>query len=134
MIPGGGSLTWLDDGTRHSASFATAALSRSTMMDYLLVAGGESSGVGISFGIAATPPLSASTVACGSGQYPFASFSYNPGVAAVYTSCAVTISTITLTGTTHVTGTFQAVFPKTGGGSKTLSDGKFDLAMTVTSL
>jgi hypothetical protein len=134
MLPGGGRLTWLDDGTRHTAYFATAALARSAMMDFLQIAGGESTGVGISFGIVAIPPIGPSTVMCGATAVPFASFSYGPGVEPLATSCSVTVSTIQLAGTTRVTGTFEAVFPKTGGGTKALTAGDFDLAMTVSSL
>ena len=104
------------------------------MMDLLQISGGEPTGIGISFGVAATPPLGPTTVACNmTGMRPFVSFSYT-GTDPVWDSCSVTVSTLVLTGTTRATGTFEAVFTKTGGGTKTLSDGSYDLPMTVQSL
>jgi hypothetical protein len=133
MIPGGGKLNWLDDGTRQNAVFAAAAMARSSMLDLLQITGSTANGAAAtSFGVAAMPPLGLGAVACGTGGYPFSTITYSPGAESVYTSCSVTVSTLVLTGTPHVSGKFEAVFPKTGGGTKTISDGTFDLPLTVT--
>jgi hypothetical protein len=134
MIAGGGTLTWLDDGVRHNATVGSAAFVHSAMMDLLQMSGGEPTGIGISFGVAATPPLGPTTVPCNmTGTRPFVSFSYT-GTEPVWDSCSVTVSTLVLTGTTRVTGVFEAVFPKTGGGTTTLSSGTYDLPLTVSSI
>jgi hypothetical protein len=137
--PGSGTLNWLDDGARKNAVSPSAALARSSLMDYLQVTGSVAGGnAAVSFGVAATPPITPDTILCGgpggTGQRPFASVGYTSGTDPIATSCSVTISTIVLTDPPHVTGTFEAVFPKTGGGTKTISDGHFDLAMTVSSI
>lgn len=134
MIAGGGTLTWLDNGVRHSATVGSAAFVGSAMMDLLQMSGGEPTGIGIAFGVAATPTLLPTTYTCNTnGTRPFVTFSYS-GTEPVWDSCSVTVSTLVLTGTKRVTGTFEAVFDKMGGGGTiTLSNGTYDLPMTVQS-
>jgi hypothetical protein len=131
----GGTLIWQDDGATHRAGFAAASLVHGATLDLLQITGGESTGIGISFGVGSrTPPIVAGTYQCAqTGTGPIVSFAYTaPNVDPVYTSCTIWITTIGVSGGTHCTGTFSAVFPLTGsGGSKAITAGTFDLPLTV---
>jgi hypothetical protein len=124
----GGGLTWLDNGTRHTALYPSAARVTSAMLDMVQVAGGEASGVGIAFGVSMPPPLVPGSYPCGvSGNRIIVSFSYaNAGVSS---SCTVTITSVGAATGGRATGTFSAVF-----GATMITGGTFDLPLTVNKL
>jgi hypothetical protein len=125
---GSGTLTWLDDGKKHSALSASGARVLSAMNDLVMVSGGEASGIGISFGISTPPPLAPGSYPCGiSGTRTIVSFSYT-GVG-TYQSCTVTLTSIGAKSGDRVAGTFSATFP-----TKVLTSGVFDVPLIVNSL
>jgi hypothetical protein len=132
---GSGTLTWQDDGAAHQALFASATLVTSTGLQILQVAGGESGGIGIAFGISAKPAVALGDFQCGPGAnagYPITSFSYTAdGVAPLYQSCTVSVATLGAASGERVTGTFSAVLTKTAGGTKAITAGVFNLTLTV---
>jgi predicted lipoprotein with Yx(FWY)xxD motif len=132
---GSGTLSWQDDGVAHHALFATATLTTSSGLQILQIAGGEASGVGIAFGVSAKPAVGLGAFQCGlgdAGGYPITSFSYTAtGVDALYQSCTVSITALGAASGTRASGTFSAVLNKTGGGTKAITAGVFDAALTV---
>jgi hypothetical protein len=133
--PGTGTISWQDDGVAHHTSFASASLVTSSGLQILQIAGGEASGVGIALGVSAKPAVGTGTFQCGvgdAGGYPIVSFSYTAtGVDPLYQSCTVSITALGAAKGEHATGTFSAVLNKTGGGTKALTAGAFDLVLTV---
>jgi hypothetical protein len=125
---GSGTLTWLDNGTKHSALFATGARVTTTMIDMVQVSGGEAN-TGISFGVSMPPPLVPGTYPCGvsgTGSRIIVSFSDNSGV--LFQSCTVTLTSIGGKTGEHAVGTFSAT-----GGGKAITGGMFDVPLTVSS-
>jgi hypothetical protein len=126
---GGSGLTWLDNGTRHTALYPAAARAISAMTDFVQVSGGEASGIGISFGIAMPPPLVPGSYPCGvSGNRIIVSFSYGNGSAGNSTTCTVTLTSVGDATGGRAVGTFSAV----SGAS--MITGTFDVPLTVNKL
>lgn len=132
---GTGTISWQDDGVARHASFASASLVTSSGLQILQIAGGEGSGIGIAFGVSAKPAVGLGAFQCGlgdAGGYPITSFSYTAtGVDALYQSCMVDITALGAASGTRASGTFSAVLNKTGGGTKAITAGVFDIALTV---
>lgn len=131
---GNGTLTWQDDGVAHQAPFATASLVSSSGLQILQITGGEASGIGIAFGVSAKPTVGLGVFQCGpaAGGYPITSFSYTAtGVAPLYESCTVSITALGAARGESASGTFSAVLDKTGGGTKAITAGIFNAALTV---
>lgn len=132
---GSGTLTWQDDGVSHQALFASATLVTSSGLQILQITGGEASGIGIAFGVSAKPAVGLGAFQCGlgdAGGYPITSFSYTAtGVDPLYQSCMVGITALGATSGTRASGTFSAVLNKTGGGTKAITAGVFDAALTI---
>lgn len=131
---GSGTLSWQDDGVAHQSLTASAALVTSSGIQILQIAGGEASGIGIAFGVSAKPTVGLGAFQCGpaAGGYPITSFSYTAtGVAPLYESCTVSITALGAAKGEHASGTFSAVLDKTAGGTKAITAGVFDIALTV---
>jgi len=54
--------------------------------------------------------------------------------ATMFQSCAIEIGSLGETTGTRATGSFSATFTLTGGGTKEITDGLFDVMLTVSSL
>lgn len=132
---GSGTISWQDDGVAHRTLFASASLVTSSGLQILQIAGGEASGVGIAFGVSAKPAVGLGAFQCGlgdAGGYPITSFSYTAtGVDPLYQSCMVSVTTLGAASGARASGTFSAVLNKTGGGTKAITAGVFDAALTV---
>ena len=132
-----GNITWKDDGVVHKSLISSAAMVKSAQMDLLQIAGGEANGVAaLSFGIGAKPTLVPGSFTCAAtGMYPIVSFVYTaPGTGTLVDSCAIEITTIGAKTGDRTTGTFSTTVPLTAGGKKLVTEGKFDLPTTVSSL
>jgi hypothetical protein len=130
--PTGSSLSWKENGTAHSALFPSAALARSATLDLLEIAGAETT-LGLAFGIGVKPPpIVAGSYACGGAAYPIVSFAY--GQDGVSMTCTLDLTSVGLDADGRAVGTFSASISVTGGGTKSITEGKFDLALTVSSL
>jgi len=126
---GSGTLTWLENGTKHTAMYPTGARVTSTMQDMVQVSGGDATGTGISFGVSMPPPLVPGTYPCGvsgTGSRIIVSFSYTS--VGLFQSCTITLTSVGAKTGEHATGTFSA----TGG--KAITSGMFDVPLTVNSL
>ena len=128
--PGSGVLTWKEGGTMHTAQFATATMNRSASLDLFELTGAEQT-LGLAFGIGfMPPPLVAGPYACGGTGYPIVSFTYT-GTDGQMLTCAIQLSAVGTVAGAHAVGTFTATLGVTGGGSKVITDGRFDVPMTV---
>jgi hypothetical protein len=131
-------LSWKENGVAHSALVASAARVKSAASDILQVSGGESSGTALSFGVAMQPPpLEVKTYDFNGGTgYPIVSMSYGVGGVSSSVPTAISIVFTALGDTTgsHAAGTFTATLPFGDGTTKTITDGKFDLTLTVNSI
>lgn len=134
---GQGTLTWKEAGTMHTALIASATRTKSAALDVLMITGGEASNTGVGFNVAVQPPpLAAGTFTFNpAGGYPIVSASYQANGVSATAPTAVSIDLTVLGDTTgtHAVGTFSATFSFPGGTTKTVTDGKFDLALTVSS-
>ncbi len=132
-----GTMTWKENGAARSAYFATAARVKSATSDMLQAVGSDTAGNGIAFGVVVmTPPLSPASFTCGGAGYPIVTMTYTAGPASstVPTACSFTITSLGDAAGTHAVGTFSGTLPLDNGMTKTITDGKFDLAQTVNSL
>jgi hypothetical protein len=133
-VASGGTLTWKENGTAHTALFAAAALARNSTLDVFQISGGDATGVGISFGIATRPPpVVTGSYNCGGAAYPIISFSYTGVDPQQPLTCTIDLTSVGLTTGSHAIGTFTASVPVSGGGTKTLTEGRFDIAENVAS-
>jgi hypothetical protein len=137
---GNGTFRWKEAGTQHTASFAAAAGVKSANLDMVQVTGSNANSEGVSFGVGMmTPPLVAGGYACsdsatvGSGR--IVSIAYTLGAASsLAPTCAITVTTLGETTGTRVTGTFSATVPFDDGTTHTITDGVYDVSLTVSSL
>ena len=130
--PVGGGLTWKDNGAAHSALFPSAALVRSATLDLLEIAGGDAN-LAVALGVGVNPPpLAAGSYTCGGAGYPIVSLGYT-GEDGHMLACSVDLASVGLQTGAHVIGTFSGSVSVTGGAVKTITDGKFDLALNVAS-
>ncbi|HEY4188767.1 MAG TPA: hypothetical protein VGP07_27110 [Polyangia bacterium] len=132
---GSGSMTWKDDGAAHGASFATGVLARTSVTDLLEVSGADTAGMAIAFALSTPTPIAAAPFTCaqvGTNGIIVSLVYTTTGNATNSTqSCAINLATVGTTTGAHAIGTFSAVIALTAGGTKTLSDGQFDLPLTV---
>jgi len=132
----GGSMTWKQNGQAHTAAFASGSRAISTASDFAQFVGSEST-VAVSFGVAtAAPPLTTGTTACGvsSATAPFASFSYTGNSTGLASSCTITLTTLGDVTGSHATGTFSGSISLDSGGTAEITDGVFDVTLTVSNL
>jgi hypothetical protein len=136
--PGSGALAWKDGATSYSALGPAAARVVSASLDMLQITGGVAGGAAaIAFSVATAPPLLPGSYACsdsGTGGR-IVSISYVEGTAmsSGVPTCAIDVASIGDVTGARVTGTFSATL-NVGGTTTTLSDGAFDLGLTVSSL
>lgn len=132
----GGSITWKENGQAHTAAFASGSRAMSSASDFVQFVGSEST-VAVSFGVAtAMPPLTTGTFACGvtSATAPFASLSYTGNSSSLAPTCSITLTTLGATTGSHATGTFTGSIALDSGGTAMITDGVFDVMLTVSNL
>jgi len=128
---GGGTMTWLLNGESECTTYAMTTRTTDSSMDFIEIVGSTSTAVGIGVTVASyTGPLS--------GTYTCSESIVDGGatVIFVYGSVNVTECTITITqaGSANVNaqGTFSASGAFIDGGTANITDGTFDVAVTVT--
>jgi hypothetical protein len=136
---GMGTLTWKEGGAMHTAIYPTAARVKSASSDGLQLAGGEGSGTAIALGILARipPTLVPGTYSCAdnAGGKTIVSASYTMGATSsgAPSACTVTVTGVGDATGTRAVGTFSATLPF-GSALEDITDGKFDLPLTVSSI
>jgi hypothetical protein len=134
---GGGTMTWKENGAARSSSFGSASRVKSASSDMLQIVGSDTSGNAIAFGVVVmTPPLGPASFNCGGGGYPIVTMTYTAGSASstIATACSIEITSVGDDMGSHAVGTFSGTLPLDNGTTKTITDGKFDLAQQVRSL
>jgi hypothetical protein len=131
-------LTWKENGVAHTALVASAARVKSATSDILQASGSDAAGTALSFGVVVQPPPLALTTYDfnGGAGYPIVSMSYNAGgvTSSVPTAISIVFTALGDTTGSHAAGTFTATLPHGDGTTKTITDGKFDLTLTVNSI
>jgi hypothetical protein len=132
----GGSITWKENGQAHTAAFAAGSRAISSASDFVQFVGSEST-VAVSFGVATeTPPLTTGTAACGvtGASAPFATLSYTGNNSALATTCSISLTTLGDTTGSRAAGTFAGSVALDSGGTAVITDGVFDVMLTVSNL
>lgn len=127
-------ITWLEDGALRCASVPIATFNASATGDVLDVSGVDiSSGpTGIDFIVAAADPFAVpQTFNCENPQpHSMAQMTYTPGfMSGTATSCTVNVTQVGAPGGAHAIGSFAGVIAITGGGTRTITNGTFDVAL-----
>jgi hypothetical protein len=135
VLSGDRHVTWLDDGVMMTATSGKATWVSMGGRDSVDMLGiNDSAGVTI---YAATPtPLSAQTFVCGqttAGQSLLLTYRNDDpaGPAIRSESCTVAFTQIGAVGGSPVIGTFDVVFDLPSGGTKSITHGSFDLALSM---
>jgi hypothetical protein len=130
---GGGTMGWRDDGTPVCALSASASVSTdgTFVVDGMTTTGGISIGIGFPSGVAGM----SGAYSCGShdggpGTSIVDSVGAGPGYIFVAQSCTVSLD-MTVTVGARETGTFSATATATGGGTKSITDGVFDVPVAM---
>ncbi|HEY5450850.1 MAG TPA: hypothetical protein VIQ54_18980 [Polyangia bacterium] len=128
--------TWKESGTLHVATIAGASRVRSAASDAITIIGGDAAGTAVTTGMAtAVPPLMPGSFACGPSNTtaPFALLSYSHNGSG-QTECTFVLSTLGETTGSRATGTFSGSVPLESGGSAVITEGVFDVMLTVNNL
>lgn len=127
-------ISWLDDGVMMSATTGNAAWASTGGMDSIDMFGANH-GAGLEIYTATPTPLVAQTYVCGqttAGQSLHLTYESGsptaPGISSG--SCAVTFTQIGAVGA-HVIGTFEMVLQLPGGGTKNVTNGAFELPLSL---
>jgi hypothetical protein len=132
---GGGTISWLDDGTQECAVSATATFVNTSQYTRFSLTGAATP-LGISLGVSTVlaPGPIGGTYSCAPLDSVSVTFLYKQGQNEIGTaSCALTLNMQGAAGV-HATGTFSATFTPwtTDGGTKSLTNGVFDVPVTIT--
>ena len=133
----GGVVTWNENGTPHTATVAGGSRVRSAASDTIQIVGADAAGTAVTLDVATpVPPLTPGSFACGSTSTadPIVSIAYTNSGGGQMPTCTIVISTLGDTTGSHATGTFNATVPLRSGGTATITNGVFDVTLTVTNL
>ncbi len=127
-------INWLDDGVMMTATTGNATWASMGGTDSVDMFGANRS-AGLEIYTATPTPLAAQSYLCGQttpGQSLLLTYkSGSPtGPALSSESCTVAFTQIGAVGGGHVTGTFEMVVALPGGGTKTITNGTFELPLT----
>jgi hypothetical protein len=128
-------MTWDDDGTAVKPIGAKATMASTGGSDTYTITGTNLNGGSVVVAMTAATPISAQTFVCGqttSGQTVGISYiDSDGGINIVEQSCTVVLTQVGKMGGPSVVGTFDAVLTLQAGGTKTISNGKFNLPITM---
>ena len=124
-------ITWLDDGVMMSATTGNATWASKGGRDSV-----DMFGANHSAGVETLTPLTAQTYVCGqttSGQSLLLTYQSGKPAGPVISSesCTVAFTQIGAVGGAKVTGTFEMVLDLAGGGTKTITNGSFELPLSM---
>jgi hypothetical protein len=135
MLGGNRHVTWLDDGRMTTATLGQATWASMAGKDSIdMIATTDS--VGITIYAAMPTPFTAHTFVCGqttSDQSLLLTYRNNDpaGPAIRSESCTVAFTQIGAVGGAPIVGTFAVVFDLPSGGTKTITNGSFDVALSM---
>jgi hypothetical protein len=127
-------VTWLDDGMMMTATVGKATWASSGGRDSVDMIGNNDS-AGIEIYVAAPTPFTAQTFVCSQttpGQALLLTYRNGDpaGPAFMHQSCTVAFTQIGAVGGASITGTFEIVFALPSGGTKSITNGSFDLPLS----
>jgi len=136
VLGGDRHVTWLDDGVMMTATVGKATWASSGGRDSVDMIGNNDS-MGIEIYAAAPTPFTAQTFVCSSQTTPGPALllTYRngdpAGPAFMHQSCTVAFTQIGAVGGAPITGTFEIVFDLPSGGTKSITNGSFDLPLSM---
>ena len=136
VATGSGTLTWFDDGSKHTALYPSAARVISSSLDMVQLAGGDPVGFAVALGVSVPPPLVPGTYACGvTGDRVIGSLTYTVSTTntLVYESCSIQLTSLGDKTGGRAVGAFSAILTLPAGGTKAITNGVFDVPLTVNS-
>lgn len=126
-----GGILWTDDGTQNSADGKAEALVAGGTIGFALNVAdvAHSNNLSVNVTAASAADWKAGTYKCPSGGAAIG-YIHSPsgGVTLTPATCSVTVTDTGAVGGAHLKGTFEATFTVSTGGTKTLSNGSFDVA------
>ena len=129
----GRQVTWVDNGIAETGLVALGVRASSGMTDSLEIIG-SNAGEGITLAVTAPQPLGPQTFICNqtsSGQSVSVTTSGpDAGPELATQSCSVVLTEIGMAGGGRAVGTFSAVIMLSGGGSKVITNGSFDVPIS----
>jgi len=129
--------TWKESGTLHTATVAGASRVNSASSQSINVIGGDAAGTAVTLGIATpVPPLTTGSFACGpiTSTAPSALMSYTNNDSSQMETCTIVLSTLGDATGSRAKGTFSGTVPLKSGGSAVITEGVFDVTLTVNNL
>jgi len=129
--------TWKESGTLHVATTAGASRVNGPASQSINIIGGDAAGTAVTLGIAQpVPPLTTGSFACGpvTTTAPSALLSYTNNDSSQMETCTIVLSTLGDTTGSRAKGTFSGTVPLRSGGSAVITDGVFDVTLTVNNL
>jgi|SRR6516225_329310 hypothetical protein len=127
-------MSWVDDGAPVTPFGADATLTSSGGTDSLRIDGLRQGAGSVTIVMTAPTPFAAQTFDCNqlaSGQTVLVSYANGTGFDVNDQSCTVVICQVRMAGGPAVTGTFEAVISLTPSGTKTISNGVFNLPVQM---
>jgi len=129
-------ISWQEDGVTIVGLGIKPALLSSGGRDSLEIIGlGTATHVGVAVFVAAPTPLSPQTFVCNqttTGQSVIVTYTESDGGLDLSTqSCTVVLTQVGVPGGASAIGTFEAVFNLGSGGTKTISNGRFNLPLKM---
>jgi hypothetical protein len=132
--PGGAQMSWLDGGVLVTPFGADATLTSSSGGDSLRIDGLTQGPGSVTIIMGAASPFAPQTFDCNqlaSGQTVTISYANGTGFDITDQSCKVVVTQVGKVGGPSLMGTFEAVISLTPSGSKTLSNGVFNIPVQM---
>jgi hypothetical protein len=125
-----GGMSWVQDGARHTAMFVTGQRTVDARTDYLQIMAMDASEE-IALEVSTPPPLAPGMYKCGPATVERIIVTFTTSGA--LQTCAIDIGAVGAQSGDHATGTFSATVTLPGGQASTITDGVFDVTLSVTS-
>ena len=107
---------------------------KSSPAESMAIVGADAAGIAVTLGLTTpVPPLAPGSFTCGavSNTQPTASMSYTNNDGSQMPTCTIVLSTLGDTTGLRATGTFSGTVPLKSGGSAMITEGVFDVTLTV---
>ena len=133
--PSGAQMSWLDDGSSVTPFGADATLTSSNGVDSLRIDGLTQGAAGsVTIILGAASPFAPQIFDCSQlagGQTVTISYATGTGFDITDRSCKVVVTQVGKVGGPSLMGTFEAVLSLTPSGTKTISNGVFNIALQM---
>lgn len=123
-------MSWTDDGVMECADLVIADRNTSSSLDFIEIIGSNSKGLGVGLTVSVVPPASlGGTYTCNGDAGLAVIFTYttNTSTNNPQMTCTITLTNPGAPGGANATGTFSATVSPPTGGTKTITNGTFDV-------